>query len=196
MKKFTTFSVQTLLVLSALISIISPSQAQAEDLVYVDLQRAVFEVEDGKEAKERLESMKVSRQTAIDAKQEELKKLNESFEKQKDFLSDEVKQKKELEFRTKLGELQATYAKLQRELAEAEMKIQQDIFGRMESLLAKIAQDGKYTMIVRKEALLWAPAHLDITNELIRRYNVETVGKSKEKTKSKAAPKARGKKGK
>ena len=36
-----------------------------------------------------------------------------------------MKQKKAREFQTKLGELQAVYAKLQRELAEEEMKIQQ-----------------------------------------------------------------------
>ena len=198
MRQLTALPLKALFAMSALIGSLSPSLVHAEDLVYVDLQRAVFEVEDGKSAKARLETMKSSRQTALDAKQNELKKLQESFEKQQDFLSADVKQKKEAEFRTKLGELQATYAKLQRELAEAEMKIQQEIFGRMGSVLEKIAQDSNYKMIVRKESLLWAPPHLDITNEVIRRYNVETgkgaKGKGKRKTKSK--PKARGKKGK
>ena len=165
-----------------------------DGLVYVDLQRAVFEVEDGKAAKQRLETMKASRQTALDAKQTELKKLQESFEKQRDFLSADVKQKKEAEFRTKLGELQATYAKLQRELAEEEMKIQQEIFGRMGAVLEQIAQGSNYKMIVRKESLLWAPPHLDITNEVIRRYNMATGAKSNAKSKGKG--KARGKKGK
>ena len=183
MRRLTALGLKALLALSVCFSALTPSLASAEDLVYVDLQRAVFEVEDGKAAKNRLETMKSSRQKALDAKQTELKKLQESFEKQQQFLSAEVKQKKELEFRTKLGELQATYAKLQRELAEAEMKIQQEIFGRMGAILEKIAQDSGYKMIIRKESLLWAPPHLDITNEVIRRYNMGSGAKGK------AAPK-------
>ena len=111
--------------------LLDASQASAESFAYVDLQRAVFEVDDGKAAKNRLEKMKTERQKALDGKQKELKKLQESLEKQADFLSEEMKQKKAREFQTKLGELQAVYSKLQRELAEEEMKIQQQILGRM-----------------------------------------------------------------
>lgn len=154
----------------------APSAAFADGYVYVDLQRAVFEVKDGKAAKGRLEAMKADRQKALDAKQEELKKLQESFEKQMEFLAADVKEKKAEEFRTKLGELQQTYAKLQRELAEEEMKIQQEILGRMGALLEQMGGESDYSMIVRKDALLWAPPHLDITNEVIRRYDAMSAG--------------------
>jgi outer membrane protein len=169
----------------------APSQASAEGTVYVDLQRAVFEVEDGKKAKQNLEKMKGERQKALDDKQQELKKLQESFEKQQALLSPEVRQAKEEEFRTKLGELQAVYAKLQRELAEAEMKIQQEILGRMGTILEQLAKDADYTMIVRKDALLWAPEHLDVTNEVIRRYNKASGVVAKPAPKRKGKRKAR-----
>lgn len=172
----------------------SSRQAAADNFAYVDLQRAVFEVDDGKEAKRRLEEMKNQRQKALDAKQEELKKLQESLEKQADLMSPEVKEKKGAEFREKLGELQATYSKLQRELAEEEMKIQQRILGQMGEVLKAMGEEGSYTMIVRKDALLWAPSHLDVTNELIRRYNQSTRGgdaKPKKKTKAKRRRKAK-----
>lgn len=152
--------------------------AHADGFAYVDLQRAVFEVEDGKTAKARLEKMKTQRQSALDDKQSELKKLQESLEKQADFMADDVKAKKAEEFRNKLGELQQTYATLQRELAEEEMKIQQKILGQMGEVLKAMGEEGGYTMIVRKDALLWAPNHLDVTNELIRRYNASTNTKS------------------
>lgn len=151
-------------------------EAMADNFAYVDLQRAVFEVDDGKEAKSKLEEMKNQRQIALDAKQEDLKKLQESLEKQADLMSPEVKEQKGAEFREKLGELQTIYAKLQRELAEEEMKIQQRILGQMGEVLKAMGEEGSYTMIVRKDALLWAPPHLDVTNELIRRYNQFTRG--------------------
>ena len=160
-------------------------QAAAEKFAYVDLQRAVFEVDDGKAAKSRLEKMKTERQSALDGKQKELKKLQESLEKQADFLSDDIKQKKAQEFRGKLGELQAMYAKLQRELAEEEMKIQQQILGRMGEVLRQMGEESSYTMIIRKDALLWSPTHLDVTNELIRRYNESLGGKKSKKSRKK-----------
>ena len=168
----------------------------ADNLAYVDLQRAVFEVNDGKAAKARLEKMKGQRQSALDTKQKDLKKLQESLEKQADFMSDDVKAKKAEEFRTKLGELQQTYATLQRELAEEEMKIQQKILGQMGEVLKAMGEEGSYTMIVRKDALLWAPPHLDVTNELIRRYNGKDQVKSprvkaSKKKKKKARRKAK-----
>lgn len=173
------------------------NSAFADNFAYVDLQRAVFEVNDGKTAKARLEAMKKQRQSALDKKQEELKKLQESLEKQADFMSDDVKAKKGAEFRQKLGELQQTYATLQRELGEEEMKIQQKILGQMGEVLKAMGENGKYTMIVRKDALLWAPSHLDITNELIRRYNNQGGSKSsaiKSKKKAKKRSKLKAKK--
>ena len=167
------------------------SPAAAEGFAYVDLQRAVFEVDDGKAAKNRLEQMKTERQKALDKKQKELKKLQESLEKQADFLSEEMKQKKAGEFRTKLAELQSVYAKLQRELAEEEMKIQQQILGRMGEVLRQMGEESVYTMIVRKDALLWSPAHLDVTNELIRRYNESLSGKKTKKKPKKSKRKKR-----
>ena len=43
--------------------------------------------------------------------------------------------------------------------------------GGMSEVLRAMGEESGYAMIVRKDALLWAPNHLDITNELIRRYN-------------------------
>ena len=166
----------------------------AENFAYVDLQRAVFEVNDGKAAKQRLEEMKTQRQKALDKKQQELKKLQESLEKQAQFMKEDVKAKKSEEFRQKLGELQQTYATLQRELAEEEMKIQQKILGQMGEVLKAMGEEGSYTMIVRKDALLWAPSHLDVTNELIRRYNSGKGGAANSPKKSKKKAKRKSKK--
>jgi outer membrane protein len=143
-----------------------------DDLMYVDVQRAVFEVEDGKAAKEKLEALKNSKQKALDVQQEELKKLQESLVKQSQMMTEDVKQKKEQEFAEKLNALQQSYAMMQKELGEEEMKIQQQIFEKMSVVLEEMGKEGSYgQMILRKDALLWAPPHLDITNEVIRRYN-------------------------
>ena len=149
------------------------AKVNAVKIAYVDMQRALLEVEDGKKAKSTLEKMKKDRQGKLDVRQSELRKMQKDLESQKPFMKKELYEQKVMEFRQKLGELQQTYATLQRELAMEEAKLTKKIFGRMAKILAKVGKKGEYTMIFEKteSSLLWAEKHLDLTNELIRRYN-------------------------
>jgi outer membrane protein len=140
---------------------------------YVDMQRALLEVDEGKKAKAALEKMKTERQKKLDAEQEALKQLQQNYEAQKAIMQADVRAQKEDEMRRRLAELQMTYAKLQKELAQEEAKLTKDIFERMARILSKLGEKEGYTMVFDKNAggIVWAPKHLDITNELIRRYN-------------------------
>ena len=149
--------------------------AQAKDvkIAYVDMQRALLEVEDGKQAKARLEKLKSERQGKLDASQEELRAMQKNFEAQKAFMKPEVMQEKQKEFAQKLQALQMTYATLQKELVAEEAKETQKIFKRMAKIVADVGEKEGYTVILEKteSSILWAPKHLEITNDLIRRYN-------------------------
>ena len=148
-----------------------PSRSSASGIAYVDLQRAVFEVAEGRTAKSRLEEMKRVRQQALDEQQGELRRLQQSLEQQRALMSPEAFEEKKREFGQRLGELQQTYATLQRELAAEEMQVQQRILERMAAILSQIGEEQGYQVIIRKDALLWALPALEITNEVIRRYD-------------------------
>lgn len=142
-------------------------------IAYVDLQRALLEVEDGKKAKAELEKLKADRQKELDAAQTEVRKLKEAFDAQVQFMKPEVKQQKQMELAQKLQGLQQTFAEKQKELVRKEAELTKKIFARMGAILAKVGEKEGYTMIFEKteSSLLWAPKHLDLTNDLIRRYN-------------------------
>ncbi len=142
-------------------------------IAYVDLQRALLEVEDGKKAKAELEKLKADRQKELDAAQTEVRKLKEAFDAQVQFMKPEVKQQKQMELAQKLQGLQQTFAEKQKELVKKEAELTKKIFARMGAILAKVGEKEGYTMIFEKteSSLLWAPKHLDLTNDLIRRYN-------------------------
>ena len=176
-------------ILGMLLLIGNMSFGFAQDLAYVDLQRAVAEVDEGKAALNQLKGMMENRQKAFEKKKKEVEKLQENFQKQAQFMTDEVKQKKGQEFQTKMAELQQTYATMNRELNEAQMKVQQKILGQMSQVLSEIGKERDFKMIVNKEALLWAVPHLDITNEVIRRYNAQNSKGKKSKKKSKKSKK-------
>lgn len=150
------------------------TSASAEvKVAYVDLQRALLEVEDGKKAKAELEKLKADRQKELDAAQAEVRKLKEAFDAQVKFMKPEVKQQKQMELAQKLQGLQQTFAEKQKELVKKEAELTKKIFARMGKILGALGEKQGYTMIFEKteSSLLWAPPHLDLTNDVIRRYN-------------------------
>ena len=85
----------------------------------------------------------------------------------------------------KIQELKMTFATLQRELAAEEAKLTKPILERMAKILAQIGKsEGDLVILEKNESrVLWAPAKLDLTNELIRRYNKSVSGKKSKKKK-------------
>ena len=146
-------------------------------IAYVDLQRALNEVEDGKKAKAKLKGMFSQRQKKLDAEQEGLKNLKESLEKelQSDLLSADKKREKMADYQKRFYELQQLYLTLQKELTENEAKETKKIFARFQEILQGIGLKDGYTMIFEKteSSVLWAPKSLDITDQLIQKYNAK-----------------------
>lgn len=153
----------------------APSHAEAAPpkIAVVDLQRAINETEDGRKAKERLQSLFAKRQEGLDQKQKELKSLKEQIDKQQSVLSREALQKKVESYQQSLAELQQVYMEYQRELAAKEGELTQKIIERMERILRRMGQSQGYTLILeRSEAgVVWVPSNLDLTDELIQKYN-------------------------
>ena len=150
-----------------------PNQARAElKIGYVDLQRALEETDEGKKAKAKLKSDFEKKQKELDARQEELKKMKADLDKQQSILKPEALQQKQQELQQKLLALQDTYMRLQKELQEREASETGRIFKRMTTLIADIAQKEGVTFVFEKNTgILYAPPSLDLTNELIRKYN-------------------------
>lgn len=160
------------------------SSASAEELKvgFVDLQRALNEVEEGAAAKAKLKREFDKKQAELDGKQNELKALKEDLDARGLMMTAEAKQEKLAELQKKLMEVQQLYMSLQQDLSKKEAAVTSGIFAKMGTLLETMGRDQAYTMIVEKSAVLYAKGHIDLTNELIRRYN-QAYGKKKKKTK-------------
>lgn len=159
----------------ALVLALVPGLAHAGDFkaAYVDLQRAVQEVDEGKAAMGRLKSVVEAKQKNLEKEQEQLKKEKETFEKQAATMSDETRNKSGQELQKKLIDFQQRFEAGRAELAGLERKELSAIAPKMEALLGQLAQKEGLTMVFDKSSsgLAWAPASLDLTNELIRAYN-------------------------
>ena len=146
--------------------------AQNLKVGYVDLQQALNKVDDGKTAKARLKKDFDAKQKELNSQQEQVKKLKEQIESQP-MLSEDAKRGKVMEMQKKMYELQQLYVALQGDLAKAEAKATKDIFDKMGKIIEGIAKEKGYDLVLERteSAILFAKEGMDLTDELIKRYN-------------------------
>ncbi len=157
----------------ALALALAPAAASAEQKIgYVDLQRALNEVDEGKAAKALLKKDFDEKQKHLDAKKAEFDKLQADFEKQAVVMSEQAKKDKGQDLERRARELQSLFVNLQKDLSEREREATRGIFDKMAQIVGQIAEADGFSIVLEKGAgLVYAPASLDVTNELIRKYN-------------------------
>jgi outer membrane protein len=158
-----------------LLSLLVASPVFAEDLKigYVNLQKALNQVDEGKQAKQKLKKQFKSKQQKLNQKQKEVKKLREELKSQSMALSKEARRKKKRKLRRKMQELQRLYMGAQRELTKKEASATKEIFDKMRDIVEKIAEEKNYDMVLEKNkgSVLFAKDAMDLTDELVKRYN-------------------------
>lgn len=179
--------------LIALALALAPAARAAETRVgFVDLRRAVSEIDEGKAAMASLKKDFEEKQKQLDAKQTELESLRVEFEKQQAVLSEQVKQAKAAELDKRMGELRQLYMQLQQDLSAREQEGMKGLLDRMGGLVREIAEAEGFQMVLEKSdaGVVWAQPALDVTNELVRKYNARYPKGGAAAAAPKADPKA------
>jgi outer membrane protein len=150
--------------------------AQAQEALkvgYVDLQRALMETEEGRKARSDLKKVFEAKQKELDEQQTELKKSMEDLEKKRTLLPADKVKAIETDIQGRLQKVQQTYMRHQQDLSTKEQEATGKIFERMQRIIARISTAENFTMVFDRQqaGLIFAKPHLDLTNELIRRYN-------------------------
>ena len=145
--------------------------AQGMKIGYVDVQRAVQEVEEGKAARARLQTELQQKRADLDTKRSALEKMKADYEKQAPVLSDDAKRKKQEDFQKALIEARKSAGDLQEDMNRQEQQAMSNILQRLQQVVAEIAERESLSFVMDKGTLLFAPSAADITNEVVRRYN-------------------------
>ena len=153
----------------------SPLRSFAEDikLGYVDVSRALGETDDGRKAKASLKKIFDQKQKEIDEQQEDLKKSVDDLDKKRTLMPADKVREQEAELQQRIQKIQQTYMRHQQDLQAKEQEATGKIVERMNRIIQKIAASESFTMIFDRQqgGVVYAKPHLDLTNELIRRYN-------------------------
>lgn len=153
--------------------LLAPSARASENIGYVNLQRAIVEVEEGKRAKARLEATFKKKQAALRQKESELEAMKKRIDASGKNQDDPAARQQVVAFQKKFLALRETLLKEQNELKKLEVQALSKITNKLRKVIQEIGRKGGYTMILETQeaSLLYAKPHLDLTNEVIRKYN-------------------------
>lgn len=146
-------------------------EGECAKLGYVDLNRALNEVNEGRAAKAKLERDGKKKRQKLEIMQKELKKMKEDLDKQRLILSQEALREKEAKFQQKFLELQKTTVQFEKEFAEKEASFIKPISEKLKRVIENLGAKEGYTMILPKEVALYSPAGTDLTDRVIAAYN-------------------------
>ncbi|MBN9686604.1 MULTISPECIES: OmpH family outer membrane protein [unclassified Corallococcus] len=165
----------TLAAAAAVLSLALPVAASAAELkvAYVDLQRVLLEVDDGKAAKARLQKWLEDRQKEIDKEQDALRKEKDTLDKQASAMSEATRTQKATELQKKVMELAQKYERSRSEAANKERQEMEPIVNRIDQVIASIAERDGLGMVLdkRDSGIVFALSQYDISNEVVRSYN-------------------------
>jgi outer membrane protein len=164
-------------VAAAVLALAPAALAADAKIAILDFQRAGLETDEGKLIAGQLADEMKAKQGQLDAKQVEFKQLADDFEKQSALLNDQTKAQKRAELQKRDEEIRTMFMQLQQELGQREQEASKGMSDRIRAIVAEIATADGIQLVVDRPAVVWAAGPLDITNEVIRKYNAKYPAK-------------------
>jgi Skp family chaperone for outer membrane proteins len=163
---------RSLIVLGLVLGMLFPAVSEAKVKIgVVNLQRAVGETAEGKKAEQDLTRLKKKLEAELNRKLKEFYAKEKKLQEASSILKDSERRKRLESSRKEMEQLQKDYVGAERQLMERKTKAMMKITRKLNGIIEKIAKRDRYDYVFANAAVLWAPRHVDITNEVIRLYN-------------------------
>ncbi len=160
-----------------LVATLAVGTAYAEDLRigYVDMRKVLTESKAGKRVKDDIEKTVKLRQESLGREEQQLKNLQQSFEKDKLLLSDAQKQTKQKEFEEKVKAYQQSTAEAERELQQKQSEYTRKAVPEIRAIIRDLAKEEKLALVFEKNEMpvLYAADGPDLTAKVIQRLDAK-----------------------
>lgn len=162
----------------------APSEAQQKPagpsptkFGFIETLRIVYETEEGKAEIAKVQDFINKKQGEYDGKKGDLDKLSEQYQNQQRNLNPETRDEMEKTIQTKDKELKRFQEDTQAEIDRQRDGILGKLGQKVQSLIDDYARENGYAAIfVRAQAQAYVAPSLDITDEIIKRYNQKYPG--------------------
>ncbi len=171
-------SLRTGLALAALAGLLAPAAALAQvtngsRVAFVDLRKAVFNSKEGRAAQEQFAKLEEAKFAELRPRRDQLRQLEEEYEKQKYVLSPEALQDRRLEIVQLRRGLERDLRAAEDDLQIRQVQLLQPIQKKIADVVQSVGKDRGFTMIVDRstQGLLYYQESLDITDLVIEKLN-------------------------
>ena len=144
-------------------------------LAYVDIQRALNECRNGKEAKAQFRTRVERLEGQLQTEQTQVQNLKDQLEKKGPLMQPDQRQNVEDDYSRKLRQFQDDYKNSRDELQQKDNEMTGEIVRDIAMVVRQIGIKNGYTAVLEKGSLLWAASNIDITDQVIRAYDAMNV---------------------
>jgi len=160
-----------IIALLVVFSVVTVANAAEFKIGFVNLQKALITSAAGTAAKAKMDSELKSVQAEAQKRQEDLKALQQSLQKQVALLSAEAKQEKELDFQQQVKDYQRFTKDKQEQLRLKEKSFTEQILRDLGAQTTKLCEKENISMMLEKGQLVYAVDSIDYTDALIKAYD-------------------------
>ncbi len=148
---------------------------------FVNIRKIVSSVEEGKSVDRQLKKSYEKKQKLLKKDEEEIRKLQESFQKQNLVLSEKAKRKKREELNVKVQAVRTKFKKFNDEIKKEELQLTMPIYERLKPIVESVSKTEKVDMTfeVSTSPVVYAKNQVDLSDNVIKAYNKKYPKKKK-----------------
>jgi outer membrane protein len=156
--------------------------ANVQKIGIIDLQKIIEESSVGKRSSVEMKSQGKKMEDILKEKGAEIEELQKSLDQKSTVISKAAREKKEQDLRDKIADLKSLQRRYQDVLRELNINLSKQITKDVFEIVDKIGKQEGYTLILdrRVGGIVYAPTAIDITDTVIKEYNVMDAKRSKE----------------
>ena len=155
------------------VAVAAAGAAQMGKVGVVDIQQVLNQSQRGIGFKQKLEQERSSRQRELDAKQQELTTLQAEFEKQAPLLSEAAKREKQEALQRRVRDARRMVEDVNRDFEKKVREAEAEVTREILVVVQELGKDQGYSMIMERSTLLFAGQAVDITPEVVKRYDAK-----------------------
>ena len=152
---------------------VQKKQKQQQRFGVVDMQQVILTVEEGKQARLKLEQEIKAKEKLLKQSREELEKLNKELQAQAALLSETAKLKKQQKFQEKFLSLRNAEMEFQVDIKRKEQQATKEIASKVAGLVEKVARELKLAAVFETSSagLLYVRSPVNLTEQVIKMYD-------------------------
>ena len=115
----------------------------------------------------------------LNSKGLEIEEVKKKLEREALVMSKEMREEKEREIRIKINDIKTLRKRYESNLRDVQKRLVNRIRKELLELVKEVGKKGGYLLIIENIGVLYSPKTIDITDEIIQKYNVSFDKKTK-----------------